>query len=186
MLPSPVSDVAVVERQSNKLTLSWSPGHDGFSPLTKCHIRVSLTSAQTELSLNVLRQILTCSLVCPRLKRWVGRKGRWRPPDSSTSQCRLSIVKSLGCRLWRGTTWVFPAAMRWEPLLSPCGSKATPQREVCEYLRMNSAGWILLAVGNKPTDLGCSCNQSKAHTHVSGCLNSEGWDCIWLKNHLCI
>lgn len=22
--------------------LSWSPGHDGFSPITKCHIRVSL------------------------------------------------------------------------------------------------------------------------------------------------
>ncbi|KAF7220086.1 tyrosine-protein kinase Mer isoform X1 [Nothobranchius furzeri] len=40
VLPSPVSDVAVTERQSNKLLLSWSPGHDGFSPLTKCHIRV--------------------------------------------------------------------------------------------------------------------------------------------------
>ncbi|XP_045926411.1 tyrosine-protein kinase Mer [Micropterus dolomieu] len=44
VLPSPVSDVAVVERQSNKLTLSWSPGHDGFSPLTKCHIRVKEVS----------------------------------------------------------------------------------------------------------------------------------------------
>uniref|UniRef100_A0A3Q4HAR2 receptor protein-tyrosine kinase n=1 Tax=Neolamprologus brichardi TaxID=32507 RepID=A0A3Q4HAR2_NEOBR len=28
------------ERQSNKLTLSWTPGHDGFSPLTTCRIRV--------------------------------------------------------------------------------------------------------------------------------------------------
>ncbi|XP_069001055.1 tyrosine-protein kinase Mer isoform X1 [Embiotoca jacksoni] len=40
VLPSPVSNVTVTERQSNKLMLSWSPGHDGFSPLTKCHIRV--------------------------------------------------------------------------------------------------------------------------------------------------
>uniref|UniRef100_A0A3Q1ED12 receptor protein-tyrosine kinase n=1 Tax=Acanthochromis polyacanthus TaxID=80966 RepID=A0A3Q1ED12_9TELE len=41
VLPSPVSDVTVTARQSNKLMLSWSPGHDGFSPLSKCHIRVS-------------------------------------------------------------------------------------------------------------------------------------------------
>lgn len=27
--------------------LSWSPGHDGFSPITKCHIRVSLIPAHT-------------------------------------------------------------------------------------------------------------------------------------------
>uniref|UniRef100_A0A1A7XZF7 receptor protein-tyrosine kinase n=2 Tax=Iconisemion striatum TaxID=60296 RepID=A0A1A7XZF7_9TELE len=40
VLPGPVADVAVTERQSNKLMLSWNPGHDGFSPLTKCHIRV--------------------------------------------------------------------------------------------------------------------------------------------------
>ncbi|XP_044068926.1 tyrosine-protein kinase Mer [Siniperca chuatsi] len=40
VLPSPVSNVAVMERQSNKLMLSWSPGFDGFSPLTTCHIRV--------------------------------------------------------------------------------------------------------------------------------------------------
>uniref|UniRef100_A0A8D3EG03 receptor protein-tyrosine kinase n=1 Tax=Scophthalmus maximus TaxID=52904 RepID=A0A8D3EG03_SCOMX len=44
VLPSPVSNVTVMESQSNKLMLSWSPGHDGFSPLTKCHIRVSPTS----------------------------------------------------------------------------------------------------------------------------------------------
>uniref|UniRef100_A0A672YP34 receptor protein-tyrosine kinase n=1 Tax=Sphaeramia orbicularis TaxID=375764 RepID=A0A672YP34_9TELE len=43
-LPSPVSNVTVVERQSNKLMLSWTPGHDGFSPLTKCHIRVKEVS----------------------------------------------------------------------------------------------------------------------------------------------
>nr|XP_046257937.1 tyrosine-protein kinase Mer [Scatophagus argus] len=42
--PSPVSNVTVLERQSNKLILSWSPGHDGFSPLTKCHIRVKEVS----------------------------------------------------------------------------------------------------------------------------------------------
>uniref|UniRef100_A0A665WKW5 receptor protein-tyrosine kinase n=1 Tax=Echeneis naucrates TaxID=173247 RepID=A0A665WKW5_ECHNA len=46
VLPSPVSDVTVLETQSNKLTLSWSPGHDGFSPLTKCHIRVRPTSGE--------------------------------------------------------------------------------------------------------------------------------------------
>ncbi|KAM9364046.1 tyrosine-protein kinase Mer [Pholidichthys leucotaenia] len=40
VLPSPVSNVAVTERLSNKLKLSWSAGHDGFSPITKCHIRV--------------------------------------------------------------------------------------------------------------------------------------------------
>ncbi|XP_068597274.1 tyrosine-protein kinase Mer [Brachionichthys hirsutus] len=44
VLPGPVSNVTVLERQSNKLMLSWSPGHDGFSPLTKCHIRVRKVS----------------------------------------------------------------------------------------------------------------------------------------------
>lgn len=39
--------VQVTERQSSKLMLSWSPGHDGFSPITKCHIRVRLEPAQT-------------------------------------------------------------------------------------------------------------------------------------------
>uniref|UniRef100_A0A669CKS5 receptor protein-tyrosine kinase n=1 Tax=Oreochromis niloticus TaxID=8128 RepID=A0A669CKS5_ORENI len=32
--PRPPTHVTVTERQSNKLTLSWTPGHDGFSPLT--------------------------------------------------------------------------------------------------------------------------------------------------------
>lgn len=45
--PSPVTGVRVAERQSSKLMLSWSPGHDGFSPITKCHIRVRLVPAQT-------------------------------------------------------------------------------------------------------------------------------------------
>ncbi|KAF7660613.1 hypothetical protein LDENG_00278890 [Lucifuga dentata] len=44
VLPSPVSEVTVMERQSDKLKLSWTPGHDGFSPLTKCHIRVKEVS----------------------------------------------------------------------------------------------------------------------------------------------
>ncbi|XP_029306211.1 tyrosine-protein kinase Mer [Cottoperca gobio] len=44
VLPGPVSNVTVTERQSNKLMLSWSLGHDGFSPLTKCHIRVKEVS----------------------------------------------------------------------------------------------------------------------------------------------
>ncbi|KAM6997945.1 tyrosine-protein kinase Mer [Tautogolabrus adspersus] len=44
VLPRPVFDVTVMERQSNKLLLSWSPGHDGFSTLSKCHIRVKEVS----------------------------------------------------------------------------------------------------------------------------------------------
>ncbi|XP_008281206.1 tyrosine-protein kinase Mer isoform X2 [Stegastes partitus] len=51
VLPSPVSDVTVKARQSNKLTLSWSPGHDGFSPLTRCHVR--LKEAMTWYNLSV-------------------------------------------------------------------------------------------------------------------------------------
>lgn len=39
-LPRPVSTVTVTERQANKFRLSWTPGHDGFSALTKCLIRV--------------------------------------------------------------------------------------------------------------------------------------------------
>lgn len=151
MLPSPVFNVTVMERRSSKLMLGWIPGHDGFSPLTKCHIRVSSTSTQTALLFNALRSILTCYMCHLRWKKWVGGKGRWRPPDSSMSQCHRSSVKSLGCRQWRGTTWAFPAVMKWAPLLSPCGSRATLQREVCvcasgtmEQFR----GWMLLMVGD--------------------------------------
>nr|XP_057914441.1 tyrosine-protein kinase Mer [Doryrhamphus excisus]XP_057914442.1 tyrosine-protein kinase Mer [Doryrhamphus excisus]XP_057914443.1 tyrosine-protein kinase Mer [Doryrhamphus excisus] len=43
-LPSPVSNITVIARESGKLTLKWVPGHDGFSPLTKCHIRVKEVS----------------------------------------------------------------------------------------------------------------------------------------------
>uniref|UniRef100_A0A8C8H8J1 receptor protein-tyrosine kinase n=1 Tax=Oncorhynchus tshawytscha TaxID=74940 RepID=A0A8C8H8J1_ONCTS len=42
VLPAPVSDVTVIQHESNKLVLSWTPGHDGFSPLTICQIRVRL------------------------------------------------------------------------------------------------------------------------------------------------
>ncbi|XP_061601394.1 tyrosine-protein kinase Mer isoform X2 [Cololabis saira] len=44
VLPSPVSNVVVTARQSNKLMLNWRPEHDGFSTLTKCHIRVKEVS----------------------------------------------------------------------------------------------------------------------------------------------
>ncbi|XP_061766470.1 tyrosine-protein kinase Mer isoform X1 [Nerophis ophidion] len=44
VLPSPVSNITVIARDSSKLTLRWIPGHDGFSPLTKCHIRVKEVS----------------------------------------------------------------------------------------------------------------------------------------------
>ncbi|XP_029962341.1 tyrosine-protein kinase Mer [Salarias fasciatus] len=43
-LPDPVFNVTVTGTQPNKLNLSWSHGHDGFSPLTKCHIRVKEVS----------------------------------------------------------------------------------------------------------------------------------------------
>ncbi|XP_056465505.1 tyrosine-protein kinase Mer [Gadus chalcogrammus] len=44
VLPQAVSEVAVIERQSNKLILSWTAGHDGFAPLTRCHIRIKEVS----------------------------------------------------------------------------------------------------------------------------------------------
>ncbi|KAK0149835.1 Tyrosine-protein kinase Mer [Merluccius polli] len=44
VLPQPVSEVTVIERQSNKLILRWTPGHDGFSPLTRCQIRIKEVS----------------------------------------------------------------------------------------------------------------------------------------------
>lgn len=44
VLPSPMSNLTVMETMANKLILSWTPGHDGFSPLTKCHIRVKEVS----------------------------------------------------------------------------------------------------------------------------------------------
>uniref|UniRef100_A0A3Q3N8W0 receptor protein-tyrosine kinase n=1 Tax=Mastacembelus armatus TaxID=205130 RepID=A0A3Q3N8W0_9TELE len=44
VLPSPMYNVTVMERQSSKILLSWTPGHDGFSPLTKCYIRVKEVS----------------------------------------------------------------------------------------------------------------------------------------------
>ncbi|KAK9964925.1 hypothetical protein ABG768_006052 [Culter alburnus] len=39
-LPDKVSKVTVVKREANKLLLSWTPGHDGFSPLSTCYITV--------------------------------------------------------------------------------------------------------------------------------------------------
>lgn len=75
MLPGPVSDVAVTERQPNKLLLSWSPGHDGFSPLTKCHIRVRPTSAQTVLFANSLPIDQHALLVASKVKEVSRRKG---------------------------------------------------------------------------------------------------------------
>uniref|UniRef100_A0A8C5HRD2 receptor protein-tyrosine kinase n=1 Tax=Gouania willdenowi TaxID=441366 RepID=A0A8C5HRD2_GOUWI len=38
--PSPVFNLIVTDRQSNKLLLSWNTGHNGFSLLTKCQVRV--------------------------------------------------------------------------------------------------------------------------------------------------
>ncbi|XP_062319019.1 tyrosine-protein kinase Mer isoform X1 [Osmerus eperlanus] len=46
VLPAPVSEVTVLERQSSKLVLSWTPGHDGFSPLISCHIKVREVSSR--------------------------------------------------------------------------------------------------------------------------------------------
>ncbi|XP_077437728.1 tyrosine-protein kinase Mer [Vanacampus margaritifer] len=44
VLPRAVSNVTVIARESNKLKLSWVPGHEGFSPLSKCHIRLKEVS----------------------------------------------------------------------------------------------------------------------------------------------
>ncbi|XP_051935551.1 tyrosine-protein kinase Mer isoform X2 [Hippocampus zosterae] len=44
VLPRTMSNLSVIARESNKLMLSWVPGHDGFSPLTKCHIRLKEVS----------------------------------------------------------------------------------------------------------------------------------------------
>ncbi|XP_014898077.1 tyrosine-protein kinase Mer [Poecilia latipinna] len=40
VLPSPVTNLRVTAKESNKLMLSWIPGHDGFSSITSCHVRV--------------------------------------------------------------------------------------------------------------------------------------------------
>ncbi|CAB1338444.1 unnamed protein product, partial [Coregonus sp. 'balchen'] len=37
-------NIKVIQRESNKLVLRWTPGHDGFSPLTTCQIRVKEVS----------------------------------------------------------------------------------------------------------------------------------------------
>ncbi|KAJ8248250.1 hypothetical protein GJAV_G00240010 [Gymnothorax javanicus] len=39
-LPSAVPRVDVLSRAFNSLVLQWTPGHDGFSPLTVCHVMV--------------------------------------------------------------------------------------------------------------------------------------------------
>ncbi|XP_043112120.1 tyrosine-protein kinase Mer isoform X2 [Puntigrus tetrazona] len=39
-LPEKVSKVTVVKREANKLLISWTPGHDGFSTLSTCYITV--------------------------------------------------------------------------------------------------------------------------------------------------
>ncbi|XP_031434447.2 tyrosine-protein kinase Mer [Clupea harengus] len=39
-LPERITGLAVTEQSSNRLTLSWTPGHDGFSPLSHCSITV--------------------------------------------------------------------------------------------------------------------------------------------------
>ncbi|KAK6328185.1 hypothetical protein J4Q44_G00001630 [Coregonus suidteri] len=44
VLPAPVTEVTVIQCESNKLVLRWTPGHDGFSPLTTCQIRVKEVS----------------------------------------------------------------------------------------------------------------------------------------------
>ncbi|KAA0718345.1 Tyrosine-protein kinase [Triplophysa tibetana] len=40
VLPDRVSKVTVVKREVNKLLLRWTPGHDGFSPLSTCSITI--------------------------------------------------------------------------------------------------------------------------------------------------
>ena len=69
-------NVTVLEIRSNKFLLSWSPGHDGYSPLTKCHIRVSHTSAQAAPPyFFMLSHWSSCSLLCLQVKEVSLRKG---------------------------------------------------------------------------------------------------------------
>ncbi|KAG7462710.1 hypothetical protein MATL_G00187710 [Megalops atlanticus] len=53
-LPAPVSQVRVTSRASNNLILKWTPGHDGFSPLTACHIQVKETRPGADGSVRVI------------------------------------------------------------------------------------------------------------------------------------
>ncbi len=46
-LPDKVSKVTVIKREANKLLISWTPGHDGFSPLSTCYITVKSTKEWT-------------------------------------------------------------------------------------------------------------------------------------------
>ncbi|XP_062375779.1 tyrosine-protein kinase Mer [Sardina pilchardus] len=39
-LPSRITGLNVTEQGSNRLTLAWTPGHDGFSPFSNCSISV--------------------------------------------------------------------------------------------------------------------------------------------------
>lgn len=40
-IPAKVSKITVEKREANKLILSWTPGHDGFSLISVCHITVN-------------------------------------------------------------------------------------------------------------------------------------------------
>lgn len=77
--------------------------------------------------------LTSCVWRMQRSKKWVGGKERWPPHGWSTSQRRHSSTRSPACRLWRATTSAYPVATRWERPPLPRGSRATPQREVCEY-----------------------------------------------------
>lgn len=68
-----MSNITVTERQSNKLRLSWTPGHDRYSPLTKCLIRVSCASFQP-LLLSCEKHFFS-SFVCFKVKEISRRKG---------------------------------------------------------------------------------------------------------------
>ena len=68
-------NVTVLEIRSNKLLLSWSPGHDGYSPLTKCHIRVSPTSTSSAAFFFMFSHWTSCSLLCLKVKEVSRRKG---------------------------------------------------------------------------------------------------------------
>uniref|UniRef100_A0AAY4E0I6 receptor protein-tyrosine kinase n=1 Tax=Denticeps clupeoides TaxID=299321 RepID=A0AAY4E0I6_9TELE len=45
--PDRISGLNVTEQGSNKLVLTWTPGHDGYSPLTTCHITVKELDRQS-------------------------------------------------------------------------------------------------------------------------------------------
>ncbi|KAL4641274.1 tyrosine-protein kinase Mer [Arapaima gigas] len=53
-LPAQVSDVTVVSQGSNNVVLRWTPGHDGFSPLSTCSVVVKDVTPGKDMTTHVI------------------------------------------------------------------------------------------------------------------------------------